>query len=413
MNQLINHTLSQRKLGNHEDIAWILGCQTPAIVYSESAIIKSLHIAQKNVIDASCHLLYSLKSCSNCEVLKLIARKSQGFSVSSLFEAILANDILGEGKPIHFTSPGLIPQELNEISELCSHISFNSLSQLERFHYKIGDNCQTGIRINTELSFVKDDRYNPCRKHSKLGVPLSQVCEIFDNNSKLLKDVEGVMFHTNCESELFKHLHETVVYLDRKIPRLLDQVSWINMGGGYLFDESTNWKPFMKAVTLLEGKYGLDVYFEPGKSIVERAGYIVSTVLDIVERDGKEIAILDTTVNHAPEVFEYQYKPIVMQESSNGPCKYILAGASCLSGDLFGEYTFDDPLAVGSRIVFENMGAYTLVKAHMFNGINLPTVYFLRNTGSLEQIREFDYMDFLSKYGANNYELIRKVNKDS
>ncbi|MCH7690545.1 MAG: hypothetical protein IIA17_05820 [candidate division Zixibacteria bacterium] len=179
-----------------------------------------------------------------------------------------------------------------------------------------------------------------------------------------------------------------------------------------MFDETTNWAPFEEAVHLLKSKYDLEVFFEPGKGIIGEAGYIISTVVDVFKSGDKNIAILDTTVNHMPEVFEYQYKPSIMQESETGKYRYILGGASCLAGDLFGEYSFDEPLKVGSKIVFEDMGAYTLVKAHMFNGINLPTIYLQNMDGELELIREFDYEDFLSRCGAKKHDTIRKVAYD-
>ncbi len=379
---------------------------TPAFVFCENRLLSRLSLLLNVAEQVTCQILYPLKACSTYEVLRMISHKVQGFAASSLFEARLAREIIGEEKLVHFTIPGLKPDEIKVISELCSHISFNSLSQFERYHGKIAGNCQSGIRINTELPFIKDDRYNPCRRGSKVGVPLSALCQIIDNNFKQLKCINGLLFHTNCESEQFEHLLETVKLLDKKISRLLDQVSWINLGGGYLFDETTDWKPFLEAVDLLKERYSLEVIFEPGKGIVGEAGFLVSTVLDIIERDGKKIAVLDTTVNHTPEVFEYQYRPSVMQESSNGHYKYILAGASCLAGDLFGEYSFGKPLAIGSRIVFEDMGAYTLVKAHMFNGINLPPIYLLRINGELELIKEFDFNNYLSNCGADRYVIV-------
>jgi len=175
---------------------------------------------------------------------------------------------------------------------------------------------------------------------------------------------------------------------------------WINLGGGYLFDEAVSLTPFYEAVELLRSKYHLQVFIETGASIVRKAGYLVSTVLDIFESEGKTIAILDTTVNHMPEVFEYQFEPDILGSEEDGRFAYILAGCTCLAGDLFGEYTFPEPLEVGSRVVFANVGAYTLVKAHMFNGINLPTMYALTKEGGLVMKKRFTYEDFASRCGV-------------
>ncbi|MBI4683123.1 MAG: 2Fe-2S ferredoxin, partial [Nitrospirae bacterium] len=259
-----------------------------------------------------------------------------------------------------------------------------------------------GLRVNTQLPFVKDNRYNPCRKHSKLGVPLDKLASISNNGNTTLRGLKGILFHTNCESTSFNHLLKTVKHLDAHIPRLLKQIEWVNMGGGYMFDESRSLDKFTEAVTFLKDKYNVEVFIEPGKGIVGKAGHLVSSVVDIFDSDGKNIAVLDTTVNHMPEVFEYQFKPDIMQESENGKYKYILAGSTCLAGDLFGEYSFDEPLELGSRIVFENMGAYTLVKANMFNGINLPSIYVYTKDGKLELVKKFGYEDFLSRCGVKN-----------
>lgn len=377
--------------------------RTPAFVYDENSILESLEILSRTINQSDCKIIFPLKTFSIIDALYLIASNVDGFSVSSLFEAKLARDILGYHKIVHITAPAFKPNEIDDISELCDYISFNSLSQLERFYYQVTNQANCGIRINPQLSFIDDNRYNPCRKHSKLGVPINQFYEVWQHNSEPLKKVNGILFHTNSESKNINQLLRTVKHIDRTLPGLLIKISWINLGGGYLFNKEEDLSPLNSTVNFLKNKYGVDVFFEPGKAIVGEAGYIVSVVLDIFNSDGKNIAVLDTTVNHMPEVFEYQFKPDIMQESVNGKYKYILTGATCLAGDLFGEYQFDEPLKVGSRITFKAMGAYTLVKAHMFNGVNLPTIYAYTQDGKLELKKQFDYEYFLSKCGGNKY----------
>jgi len=256
------------------------------------------------------------------------------------------------------------------------------------------------LRVNTELSFVADKRYDPSRIPSKLGVPLSTLRGLVAAKSDEISGLSGILIHSNCESEDFSQLLETVRQVEGHIPELLEQIEWINLGGGYLFDETTDWGPFEESVKLLSGKYKLQVFFEPGRGIVGEAGYIVSSVLDIFDSGDKRMAVLDTTVNHMPEVFEYSYKPPVEQEEPEGAYSYILAGATCLTGDLFGEYSFAKPLEIGTKLVFRDMGAYTLVKAHMFNGINLPSIYVVGEDGKPERVKSFDYQDFLARCGA-------------
>jgi carboxynorspermidine decarboxylase len=190
------------------------------------------------------------------------------------------------------------------------------------------------------------------------------------------------------------------MHLEKKLGDLLSRVRWINLGGGYLFDPGKRADLFAKAVRRLKSRYGLEVYFEPGAAFVRSSGYLVATVIDLFRANGKSIAVLDTTVNHVPEVFEYQVAPDIMGHDDDGDHEYQLAGSSCLAGDVMGDYGFRRPLKVGSRVVLKNVGAYTMVKAHMFNGINLPAVYSISAAGELTLRRRFTYDDFLSRFGV-------------
>ena len=189
-------------------------------------------------------------------------------------------------------------------------------------------------------------------------------------------------------------------HLEATIQPFLKDLQWINLGGGYLFNEGQDHDRLSRLILHLQDRYGLQLLFEPGASISRKAGYIVSSVVDIFSSDGKQVAVLDTTVNHMPEVFEYQFEPDLVGEVPDGKYEYILAGSTCLAGDLFGVYKLNKQLQVGSRLVFENSGAYTLVKASMFNGVNLPAIYILNRDKSLSLIKHFGFQDYLSLCGA-------------
>lgn len=373
---------------------------TPAWVFEESVARSQLRKIGEWAQKHGFQLLYPLKPNFLPQVLGIIASEVSGFSVSSYFECCLAREASNESSSIHFTSPSLRPDEIERIAELCDSVSFNSLSQLRRFKHTAEGRARVGLRVNPQLSFVADERYNPSRTASKLGVPLTDLVKMASNGIKdKLKGVSGVHFHNNTDSTNFSQLLQTVEHLDLYLGEWLNTLDWINLGGGYLFDEGVDLTPFHQAIDLLRSKHGLEVFIEPGATIVRDAGFIVSSVVDLFLSDGKQIAVLDTTVNHMPEVFEYQYEPDVLGHTEDGEYSYILAGASCLAGDLFGEYSFKDPLKFGSRVVFTGMGAYTLVKAHMFNGINLPTIYSLTDDGELILEKEFTYEDFASRNG--------------
>ena len=245
------------------------------------------------------------------------------------------------------------------------------------------------LRINPESSLVKNPKYNPCREFSKLGVPLKQIKKISD---KL--NISGIHFHNNCEGTCFEGLRDTVKEIERNAPSLLEEMDWINLGGGYFLDQIQNDTVFTETVGYLRKRYDLSVIYEPGGAIVRNAVELVSKVTDIIERDNKKIAILDTSINHTPEVFEYQYEPDVFGHNKGYRHSYILAGSSCLAGDIFGEYSFNEVLELNSLIKIKNMGCYTFVKANFFNGINLPSIYMCDDDNNLKRIKSFKYKDF-------------------
>lgn len=341
---------------------------TPSYLFDKKQISDNLQGLVDLKKQSGCQVLYSIKALPLRLAIKLASSHLDGLSVSSLFEARLAREIVGSEKGIHITTPGLRESEFTETSSICSHISFNSMSQYQRMMGKNSTKMSLGLRINPKLSFAKDARFDPCRLHSKLGVDINTM-----NN--IPKGIEGLHFHTVFSNTDYQPLEETVEKIKKKWGDQLEKLTWLNLGGGYLYHQINNHQPFVDLVKSLKTDYGVDVYIEPGKSVVGNAGYLLTTVIDRFVSDGKEIAIVDTSVNHHPEVFEYQRKPELLEENPNGEYLCQLVGSSCLAGDVFGEYRFNSELKVGDRLIFSNVGAYSLIKANRFNGYNLPDVY--------------------------------------
>ena len=379
---------------------------TPAFIIEHNKIHSDSIRIKYYICQSDVKLLFAMKAMASFELLLILNREIDGYATSSIFEAMLAKKLSDDNATIHFHSPSISPDQIESIAGVSDYLIFNSITQLGQFRTEVEGKSHFGLRINPQLSFVRDDRYNPSRRASKLGVPLSDLVAVLRNGTKdCLEGVSGIHFHNNTDSIDFSQLLQTVERLDLQLGDWLSNLKWINLGGGYLFPEDVNLQPFYEAVDLLKSKHGLEVFIEPGAAIVRDAGFIVSSVMDIFKSDGKQIAVLDTTVNHMPEVFEYQYEPDVLGHTDDGKYSYILAGASCLAGDVFGEYAFNEPLEVGSRVVFTGMGAYTLVKANMFNGINLPSIYSLREDGELVLEKQFTYEDFASRCGVETHDL--------
>jgi carboxynorspermidine decarboxylase len=368
---------------------------SPAFVLDETEITRQLEILAELRSQCGCKVLYSIKSLPFSAVMQMANPFVDGFSVSSLFEARLADEILAGQGSIHLTTPGIRPDELNELSSLCSHISFNSLTQYNQHSEAAQAQASIGLRVNPKLSFLPDDRFNPCRQHSKLGIDIEEL-----SKSICLDQIEGLHVHNVFSATDFTPLIKTVDKFQQLLGVGLAELEWLNLGGGYLFGQIEDHRPFVDLVKKLKHDYGLEVYIEPGKAVVGRAGYLVTTVLDSFISDGETIAILDTSVNHNPEVFEYQRQPELHEHDPEGQYTAILAGCTCLAGDVFGKYRFTEPLQVGDKVVFKHVGAYTLIKANRFNGYNLPDIY-LSNPLRVKKMKHYDYQSFRLQWLAD------------
>lgn len=361
---------------------------TPAFVIDNAGLLDTLQVLAKLKEQSGCKLLYSMKALPLASVLELVKPFVDGFSVSSLFEARLADEVLGGNGSIHLTTPGLRPDENAELGALCSHISCNSINQFHRILKVAQNQASIGLRINPKLSFAEDVRYDPCRPYSKLGTDLTDILA-----SGLFDQIKGIHFHTVFGAMDYLPLTKTLTKLLQEIGNQLGALDWINLGGGYLFDQITNYQPFFDMVSQLRQVFDLDVYIEPGSAVVDKTGYLIASVIDCFESDGKTVAVLDTSVNHLPKVFEYQLSPQLHEHDTDGAYPVLLAGCTCLAGDLFGDYRLTRPVQVGDKVVFTQVGAYSLVKANRFNGVNLPDIYEI-NRGEITRIKQQTYQDF-------------------
>jgi carboxynorspermidine decarboxylase len=272
---------------------------SPAFVLDETGIIRTLKNLDALRQQCGCKVLYSIKSLPFSPVMEMAKPWVDGFSVSSLFEARLADEVLAGQGGIHLTTPGIRLDELDELSLLCSHISSNSLSQHQRFSGAAKAQASIGLRLNPKLSFLHDDRFDPCRQHSKLGAGIEELVR-----SACLDQIQGLHVHNVFSATDFTPLIKTVAKLQAHLGERLTQLKWLNLGGGYLFDQIEDHSPFIDLVNRLNNDFAIEeVYIEPGKAVVGQAGHLMATVLDSFVSDGKAIAVLDTSVNHNPEVF--------------------------------------------------------------------------------------------------------------
>ena len=369
---------------------------TPALVYDQRRLDELGGVARQIRQQHRIKILYSVKACAFFDVLQMLAPSLDGFAVSSLFEARMVHELYPDS-PLHLTTPGLRHQEIEELAEICSFVTFNSETQLNHLAPRVKHNAKVGLRVNTEISHVGDPRYDPAQRHSKLGVPSKSLRRILTSSPVA---VSGLHFHTNADSKNLVELEENVEMLAESV-RGTGRFEWVNFGGGYLFGDISEFEPLERSVAMTKREMADEVFVEPGAALVRAAGNLVASVVDAFERDGTRVAVLDTSVNHIPEVLEFGYQPDVKESTLDGDHEYLLAGGSCLAGDAFGKYRFSTPLAKGTTLTFTEAGAYAQAKSHRFNGINLPSVWIASPEGSLTERQSLDYNSYLQHWMPN------------
>jgi carboxynorspermidine decarboxylase len=317
----------------------------------------------------------------------------QGTTGSSLNEARLGHEEFGG--ETHVYMPAYRAEEWPELTALASHVVFNSFAQWERFGSTTGAARPVfGLRINPEHSEAPVPLYDPCRTGSRFGVRADQLA------GRDLGGITGLHFHTLCEQNA-DALERTLAAVEAKFGGVLGRMAWLNMGGGHHITRADyDLDRLCRNVERVRDTYGLEVYLEPGEAVVLNAGYLVATVLDIMENEGA-IALLDTSAAaHMPDVLEMPYRPEVLGAGAPGRFAhtYRLAGATCLAGDEIGTYSFPDPLRAGDRVVFTDMAHYTMVKNNTFNGVALPSIaLYDPEKGGVRVLRTFGYEDYRSR----------------
>lgn len=364
---------------------------SPCFVLDEEKFRKNLALIRSVKEEAGVEIILAFKAFAMWSAFPIVREYIPCSTASSLAEARLAFEEMGS--PAHTYAPAYSDKEFDEIVGYSSHITFNSLSQFEKFYSRTQfNNISCGLRINPEYSDVETDLYNPCSPGSRLGI----IAENLGN--ELPEGVEGLHFHTLCESNSFD-LEKTLLVVEQKFGHLFDRIKWLNMGGGHLMTrEGYNTDHLIQVLKAFKGKHPhLHLILEPGSAFAWRTGELVSTVLDIVDNKGIKTAMLDVSFScHMPDCLEMPYKPAIIGATDPVPGKptYRMGGNSCLSGDFYGDWSFDEPLKIGDRIVFEDMIHYTMVKTTMFNGVTHPSIGIWTKDDEFKLVKKFGYEDY-------------------
>ncbi|MEW6490032.1 MAG: carboxynorspermidine decarboxylase [Thermodesulfobacteriota bacterium] len=365
---------------------------SPAYVVDLGVLRENLAVLDRVQRESGARILLALKGFSMWSTFPLLARTLHGVCASSPWEARLGREEFG--REVHSFAAGLKEADVRELLAASNHLVFNSFAQLERFRplwEAEQGRVSVGLRVNPEHSEGATPLYDPCAPRSRLGIRRAA----FEGRS--LVGVEGLHFHTLCE-QLFEPLARTARAFEEKFGDLLPRMKWLNLGGGHhITREGYDVEGLVALVRYFRETYGLAVYLEPGEAVVLGSGLLVGEVLDVVDNGGP-IAILDVSVAcHMPDVLEMPYRPPLHRGFDPGEKAhtYRLAGPSCLAGDVIGDWSFEEPLGVGSRLAFLDQAHYTMVKNTTFNGVQLPAICtYEPETGELTAVRRFGYEDF-------------------
>ncbi len=379
---------------NHFDIDTNL-LPSPCYIVDERLLTKNLEKLQEVQKRTGCHILLALKGFSMYATFPLIKQYLKGITASSLFEARLGYEEMG--KEVHIYSPAFIEEEFDDIMGYCDHIVFNSFNQWNKYKNRVKSNpskqIECGIRINPEYSEIQKDIYNPCYKYSRLGVTLSNF------KGEDLDGIDGLHFHTMCEQNS-DTLWRTIQVIDEKFGDAIKKMKWINFGGGHhITRPDYDIETLIQSIMYIKNKYNIKVYLEPGEAIALNTGYLVATVLDIID-NGMKVAILDTSAAcHMPDVLEMPYRPHIINSGKTNEYEYTyrLGGPTCLAGDIIGDYSFNTPLVSGDKLVFCDMAHYTMVKNNTFNGVNLPSIVLYKSPQDIQVVKQFNYEDYKSR----------------
>jgi len=367
---------------------------TPCYIVDENRLVQNLAVLHGVAERTGAKILLAQKAFSMFSVYPLLREYLAGTTASGLYEARLGHECFGG--ETHVYSPAYSENDFKEILKYADHIIFNSFRQWKTygvFARSAGKSC--GLRLNPEYSTQPPEHamYDPCSPHSRLGIPLSNF------QPELLDGIEGFHLHTLCEQNA-DDLVRTVKAFEERFGAYMDDIKWLNLGGGHhITRDDYDVETLVDCLCRLRDKYHVQIYLEPGEAVVLNAGWLVSSVLEVIH-NGIDIAILDTSAAcHMPDVLETPYRPPVYRsaEANKKAFTYQLAGCSCLAGDIIGEYSFNVMLHPGDHVVFEDMALYTMVKNTTFNGVPLPLLAVRRLNGTDEVVRVFDYNDFKNR----------------
>ena len=367
---------------------------TPSYIVDERLLIKNLEKLKSIIDKTGCRILLAQKGFSMFYFYPLIKKYLNGTTASSLYEARLGFEEMGN--ETHIFNPSYREDEIDEILSMVDHIVFNSFNQWSKYKNIVKSHerdISCGLRVNPEYSSVETEIYNPTGKFSRFGVTKVNFKE------DELDGIDGLHFHALCEQNS-DALEATLVAFEEKFGEYLYDMKWVNFGGGHhITRDDYDVEKLINCINYIKNKYNVEVYLEPGEAIALNTGYLVTEVLDTIYNE-MDILLVDTSAAcHMPDVIEMPYRTFIINSGmpNEKAYTYKLGGPTCLAGDIIGDYSFDNPINIGDKLIFTDMAHYSMVKNNTFNGINLPSIAVYTEKDGVKVIRSFKYEDFRNR----------------
>ena len=367
---------------------------TPSYIVDERLLIKNLEKLKSIIDKTGCRILLAQKGFSMFYFYPLIKKYLNGTTASSLYEARLGFEEMGN--ETHIFNPSYREDEIDEILSMVDHIVFNSFNQWSKYKNIVKSHerdISCGLRVNPEYSSVETEIYNPTGKFSRFGVTKVN----FKENE--LDGIDGLHFHALCEQNS-DALEATLVAFEEKFGQYLHGMKWVNFGGGHhITRDDYDVEKLINCINHIKNKYNVEVYLEPGEAVALNTGFLVTEVLDTIYNE-MDILLVDTSAAcHMPDVIEMPYRPFIINSGipNEKAYTYKLGGPTCLAGDVIGDYSFDNPINIGDKLIFTDMAHYSMVKNNTFNGINLPAIAVYTEKDGVKVIKSFKYEDFRNR----------------
>jgi carboxynorspermidine decarboxylase len=368
---------------------------TPVYLLDETLIEENMRIMRYIKDRTGCKILHALKAYATFATFPMMSRYLDGTCASGLNEARLGYEEFR--KEVHTFGAAYRKKEIRQILKYSDSIIFNSFYQLDKYgELALKSRVEIGLRVNPGHNEITTGMYNPCAPFSRLGIVYDTFKEEFPKHSGIVK---GLHFHAMCEQNS-DVLQRVLKSFEKLYGPFINGLKWVNLGGGHhITRDNYDMERLIKLINTFKKRYGVQVYLEPGEASVLNAGVLITSVLDMVKNEA-QIAIIDASAEaHMPDVLLMPYRPHIMKSALPDEKKYtyIIAGPSCLAGDIIGNYSFDEPLKRGDKLVFTDMALYSIVKNTTFNGINLPDISVTHGGDKIEVLKKFGYKDYRSR----------------